>query len=545
MTQTALVDYNGCAWTRTLVWLRGDCVLVIDEVIADVPGEYDIRCYWRTLGTASPTAEGVHTEHDGEHFRVIELTGSHRRLDVEPPPLNGVGYPEYRYGEGSPKVLCETQSGHLRAGDGLCFVNLLLPTGDDAELRRTIGWDAPGQIRVGGDGPSVVVTARHVRVGDWEWPFPDEARLKALGSPPPAASRVEAVPPALPAAAVLWQARLPSPATCLAPLNGTSLLTGCADGTVLSLDADGGTQTLAKAEDRIGAVLAGRLYGERDTTCLAASYDGTLRLFTPGGRDRKTVPLPRNGHMPAWGRALCLADLDGDGKLWPVVGSAAWRVHAVNPDGTFRWTFDTAAHAVTCLAAGDLNGDGREEIAIGTVYFCVPAATADGERLWQDEDYNDYWRAGPTFPFVHIADIDRDGHPEVITAASDTLVHCISHQGEKKWTAGIGDDPAGLGLVGGTIVAASRTGDVHGIDGGGRARWRRFIGAPCTALAVGDAGVCVAAENGAFLWVGPDGTPTASAQLPAPASRLLSLPGGATVAACADGAMVCLRERGA
>ena len=541
VTQTALVDYNGCDWTRTLVWLRDDCVLVVDEVVAREPGDVEVRCYWRTLGTACLTEAGMHTEHDGEHFRVVELTDSHRRLDVEPIPLNAVDYPTYRFGDASPKVLCETQRARLRQTESLCFVNLLLPTGKHDDPGRRIRWDAPGLIGLHGERTPVTVSARTVRVGGWAWHMPKEGEIAALDTPSPPRAPAGTASPTLPSASILWEARLPSPGTCLVALDNGSVLAGCADGTVARLDAEGGLLVLVKAEEKIGAVLAGRLYGESNTTCLAASYDGTLRLFSPDGRDRKTVPLPRNGHMPAWGRALCLADLDGDGKLWPVVGTAAWRVHAVRADGTFRWTFDTAAHAVTCLAAGDLNADGREEIAIGTVYFCVPAATADGERLWQDEDYNDYWRAGPTFPFVHVADVDRDGHPEVITAASDTLVHCIDRLGEKKWDYSIGDDPAGLCLLDETILAASLTGDLHAIDGRGHQLWRLPLGAPCTALATGDGVACVATEAGKLVWLGPDGAPSASIQLPSVVSHLLLLSDGRTLAASADGAMVCLR----
>lgn len=146
--------------------------------------------------------------------------------------------------------------------------------------------------------------------------------------------------------------------------------------------------------------------------------------------------------MPAWGTALCLADLDGDGKQWPVVGSAAWLVHTVTPDWDFRWTFETTVHSVTGLAAGDLNCDGWEEIAASTVYFCVPAITTDGKRLWQDEDYNDYWFAGPNFTQLAVGDVDGDGLIEVIVAASDTLVHCISNTGEKKWTRRLARDSA-------------------------------------------------------------------------------------------------------
>ena len=46
-------------------------------------------------------------------------------------------------------------------------------------------------------------------------------------------------------------------------------------------------------------------------------------------------------------------------------------------------------------------------------------------NLYVPEDYNDYWQAGPTFPYVLIADVDNDGANEVIAAGCDTLLHCI------------------------------------------------------------------------------------------------------------------------
>ena len=37
ITQTSLLDYNGCDWQRTLIWLRGDCVLCVDALRARLP----------------------------------------------------------------------------------------------------------------------------------------------------------------------------------------------------------------------------------------------------------------------------------------------------------------------------------------------------------------------------------------------------------------------------------------------------------------------------------------------------------------------------
>jgi len=286
-------------------------------------------------------------------------------------------------------------------------------------------------------------------------------------------------------------------------------------------------------------VLAAPLWGEEELTYLAASYDCTLRVFRPDGSERMRRALPRNSHMPAWGKALCVADLDGDGKLWPIVGTQAWRVHPITPEGELRWTFDTTAHGVTALAAGDLNHDGRDEIAVGTVYFCVPAVTPDGLRLWEDEDYNDFWNAGPLFPFVRVGDVDGDGDREVITAGSDTLIHCIDRCGVKKWTTSIGDEPRGLVLTEAGIAAASGTGDVHLVDGSGRRVWRHGDETPCTALC-GSSTLCVAREDGRVEWLSLEGEVVAEARLTAPAGQLLAV-GQDIVAATTDGRVVCLR----
>jgi len=472
MTQTTLVDYNGCDWTRTLLWLAGDFVLAIDSLRAKVAGEYELRCYWRTLGAASLTERGMNANHDDEHFHVIELTDSERRLDVEPIPLNAADYPEYKFGAPSPKVLCEKRKLQLDGGEEVCFVNLLLPNGRAKAPRRAIEWAGPGLMRISGEGPTVTVNAEGFEIeGGVSYTFSESNRLTGLEARPSHASAPAVHLPAS-VGTERWRVPLPAAATCLNGTEDGGALVGCEDGSVVKVDQAGELRLLTRAEAGIGAVLAGRLFGEAEVTYMTAGFDGKLRFLTPDGGQRMVVDLPGGTHLPGWGRALCLADLDGDGKLWPIVGTAAWRVHAIGPDGAVRWTFDTAAHSVTCLAAGDLNGDGRDEVAAGTVYFCVPAATADGQRLWQDEEYNDYWRGGPHFTDIHIADVDADGQLEVITAASDTLVHCISHLGEKKWTLSIGDDPAGLVLISRGIAAASRTGDLHLIDGQGNRLWR-------------------------------------------------------------------------
>jgi hypothetical protein len=48
-TQTTLPGYNGCDWQRAILWLRNDCAVVVDTLTALEAGDYELRCYWRTL----------------------------------------------------------------------------------------------------------------------------------------------------------------------------------------------------------------------------------------------------------------------------------------------------------------------------------------------------------------------------------------------------------------------------------------------------------------------------------------------------------------
>jgi hypothetical protein len=281
------------------------------------------------------------------------------------------------------------------------------------------------------------------------------------------------------------------------------------------------------------------VFGEAQPCLFATGRDMKMHWFNPDGTLRHLVDLPDGSHLSGWGRAICTANLDGDGKQWPIVGTDAWRVHAVNADGTLRWWFDTTAHSVTCVASADLNGDGRDEVVAGTIYFNLLGITADGGRLWEDEDYNDYWEAGPNFPFLRLSDVDGDGKIETLAVGEDTLLHCVDHLGVKKWTASIGDEAAGLELFAGGIAAASMTGDVHLIDGRGRTQWRVTLGSPCTAMTLGDDAIIVATEDGALTWIDATGAITARHQGDGAATWLQHLPEHGTALATSGRVVLC------
>lgn len=523
LLRSTLPDYGGCDWERLILWLKNDCLVVADTLTAHVPGDYDVRCYWRTLGDARASHDGMTVSQDGVWCHIVEATESCRDVSVEAPPLNTPHYPPYAHGDCRPKVLRERRLVRLNAGERMAFVNLICPSRDAGRRRQACLSD--GILHLSG-GVSDMTLDRGALRQDGRVLLQTDAEglFDALSRRPPPIQAAR-LPPAH--AAVLCRALLPAPVSALAPC-AAGWLCGCEDGVVALVRRSGTVAIVGQTEGAVRCVLEGRPYGETGEWVLASGDGAVLYGWDAAGTQRLSVPLPRNAHMPAQGRALVLADLDGDGKLWPVVGTAAWRVHAVAADGALRWTFDTAAHAVTALAAHDLNADGRDEIVCATVYFCLPAITADGARLWEDEDYNDYWRAGPTFRTVVVCDLDGNGLPEVLSAAADTCVHCISARGEKIWAVSIGDEPVGLEVAHGAVWAASTDGAVHRLDASGRRLSLFRVAGNLTGLAALANGAAAADAQGTVVLMAADGRPRAVACIPEPVTGMA--PNGSALA---------------
>lgn len=498
-----LPQYNGCDWQRTLFWLANDYMLVIDTVTALQAGIYDVSCYWRTLGSASQTPRGLITEHQGEWFRIIELTDSDRSLELGDAPLNRQGWWPYKFGDAAVKVLRQRHRGYLNAGENRVFVNLLLPGGDAENAPRDIAYQKNSIVLSGGNDAIRITEGGVTRGGEELCHFARKLNktIFSVSSSHPAKSTF--APPRH------NTIELSSAVTSVHPWGEREMLIGSDDGRLMLCDTEGRQKYFYRTGARISAITSGKLFGSSNDSILVTGRDGKVLSLDASGKLRWSAMLPDNSYFPGWGIALALADLDGDGRLWPIVGTASWQVCALDENGKSRWNFQTAAHCVTDLAVADLDGDGRDEVVAGTVYFCVMAITPNGERLWQDEDYNDYWSAGPVFPFVRAADIDGDGKVETLAAGHDTLIHCIDHQGKKKWAVSIGDEPRALLLTKWGILGASRSGDVHLIDGHGNRLWHCHPADHCADAIVSDEGCWISTNEGNVFRLSPEGKITA------------------------------------
>jgi outer membrane protein assembly factor BamB len=129
-------------------------------------------------------------------------------------------------------------------------------------------------------------------------------------------------------------------------------------------------------------------------------------------------------------------------KRTPFVSCIGWIVIStlalVNATGQeVAWTYvPPAGHVDVSPAIGDLNGDGRAEIVVGTTAGFVAALDGQGKEIWRHR-MHDAVCIPPT-----IADVTRDGLPEVLAVDRQGEVVCLSGRvGDLIWSTKLPSPP--------------------------------------------------------------------------------------------------------
>ncbi len=127
-----------------------------------------------------------------------------------------------------------------------------------------------------------------------------------------------------------------------------------------------------------------------------------------------------------------VADINGDGVMEIVAGSAAGVIVAIDSNGKEVWQREIQGHACFPITVADLTGDAGLEVLtmndLGQVY-CLRAES--GAVLW-DVQLPGTAKWGKTA--LAVADVDGDGAPEIVTGLQDGTVVCLRGNGELMWS---------------------------------------------------------------------------------------------------------------
>ncbi len=269
------------------------------------------------------------------------------------------------------------------------------------------------------------------------------------------------------------------------------------------------------------------------TTAIVAqdiNRDGVVELVT-GDAEGTVVCLTGDGKL-VWSykgrhgftRCPAVGDLDGDGYPEIVVGGSKSPLVCLSYHGEELWRIDQDALGSSPVI-WDLDGDGRQEIvtAIGEDLGLVDRR---GRILWTYElTKGDSITSRGIDSAISVADVDRDGVPEIFAVNLKGLLVCLAPDGTPRWSATVGArarrspsvaDVDGDGNV--EILVAGYSRKIHVFEPGGRLKEAVPLGGEANATPTlvdltGDGRPCVVCttETGtvlAYRWPGskPDAT---------------------------------------
>ena len=369
-----------------------------------------------------------------------------------------------------------------------------------------------------------------------------------------AADQAEGPPPAPPSNGVTpaFTVALASEITALAKgdLTGDKApecLVGCADGTLVAVDAAGRELWRHAFGARVNDLTTADLDADGKAEIICGVEDEHVHVMKPDGTElwKRFFEAQRSqGGIEGHVRVVLAADFDGDGVPEIAVGGANSMFYVLDRDGELKESNGQAWEAMTqhkasAIGAADVTGDGQLELLCGYTYF--------GRKIvdFADTGKGRVSNLGGCISgcgTITSADVDGDGTPEAIFADRDgqvTACRKTADAGQRGrpvevvWQKMIGDDAVSKALAGDfdadgkpEILLASHSGFLALLGADGAVRWIRYADNQVTDaarldLADGRAGLVRSSTDGSVVVYDASGVELARWQIGSPVRRVL------------------------
>ncbi len=256
--------------------------------------------------------------------------------------------------------------------------------------------------------------------------------------------------------------------------NPTDIVVGGDAGKLYRINAKGAIVFQYDLNDPVGCNPAvGDLDGDGQSEIVIASASGVIHCISAQGKEKWHF----SANSPI-GYTLVLADVDQDKKLEVLASSRSGWLFCLKAYGSLLWKFKSDPQAGP-PAVGDLNGDGFPEIVYGTDLQKIYCLDHKGAYLWHIELDGFFGRSLPLIADIDnngtaeilitrsevcpnsaviaidgmkgkvlwespttmhgygplaVADIDKDGKPDILVVDKSTSMYCIGPSGKRKWS---------------------------------------------------------------------------------------------------------------
>jgi outer membrane protein assembly factor BamB len=290
-----------------------------------------------------------------------------------------------------------------------------------------------------------------------------------------------------------------SPPALSAPMAGdrAALAFGGLKGIVYVLDPSDGQERWRRETGAIawGGVLWADLDGDRLASLVAGTREEGVVAFDGDGEERWRYTGEEDGRPIRLQGPLATADVNGDGRVALFVVEEGG-VLCLDETGRSRWRIETGDRFMSGCVVADTDDDGIYEVyALSSSAPALYAIDADvGELLWR-LPWPPFPDPGNRMPLsrLAVADLNHDGHGEILVGDSGGRVTAVSSDGQVLWRftgslPGLASITAGdVTGDGGVEVLVAMPDALYCLDGGGRELWRYAIdGAPWHAPVLSD-----------------------------------------------------------